>query len=269
MPHAPFGFVMTEHPSWTRVGSVRQRVLAMTGGARCVLTVEGASLAHSWLGGASGPVRVGSFALNREAIAAPELASALAGLGRVGRVPNADLWDAIGTAILRQVIRAAQSKKLYRAFCAAHGERILLPGGEVYALFPRPEVVLALRDEQFTALGMAFKRRPLRAAADAYREYGAKWRELPPAALVAELQGVPRIGPWTAGAAVADYSNDWSLYPYADLAVRTWATRAAPTWNWPQDEPTFGSAWRALAGDHLSALTLLTLAWGSQHGDIG
>jgi DNA-3-methyladenine glycosylase II len=268
MPSVSFDFVMTEHPSWMKAGSVRQRVLVMPDGARCLVAVEGGNLVPAWLDG-SGQVPIDGFALNGAKVAPRELAGALVALGHVGRLRNVSLWDAIGTAILRQVIRAGQSKKLYRSFCVAYGKQVPLPSGEAYALFPTPEAVLALSDEQFAALGMAFKRRPLRAAAEAYREYGAKWRELSPAALVAELQGVPRIGPWTAGAAVADYSNDWSLYPYADLAVRTWAKRAAPAYDWPVDEPTFGQVWRALAGDHLSAFTLLTLAWGSQHGDIG
>jgi DNA-3-methyladenine glycosylase II len=269
MPSTPFDLVMTEHPSWMKDSSLRRRVLVMPDGARCLVAVEGGNVAYTRLHSDSGLPRVDGFALDGAAAALPDLASALVGLGRVGRLRNVNLWDAVGTAILRQVIRAGQSKKMYLAFCATYGERVPLPGGGAYALFPAPEVVLALSDEQFSALSMAFKRRPLRAAAQAYWEHGAKWLELSPAALVAELQGVPRIGPWTAGAAVADYSNDWSLYPYADLAVRTWATRAAPAYQWPQDEPSFGRVWRALAGDHLSALTLLTLAWGSQHGDIG
>jgi DNA-3-methyladenine glycosylase II len=199
----------------------------------------------------------------------PEQATALSGLGSVARFRNADLWDAIGTAIIRQVIRAGQSRKLYRAFCKAYGERGELPNGGMYALFPTPEIVLGLSNDQFSSTGMAFKRRPLQAAAEAYLEQGRKWRELTPHALTHELQSVSRVGPWTAHAAVADWSNDWSLYPYADLAVRTWATRAAPSHDWPNDEPAFGRVWRALAGEHLSSLTLLTLAWGSQHGDIG
>jgi DNA-3-methyladenine glycosylase II len=136
-------------------------------------------------------------------------------------------------------------------------------------MFPSPETVLALDAEQFSVLGLAFKERPLRAAAAAYLEHGEQWRALSPADLIVALQDVPRIGPWTAHAAVADWSNDWALYSYADLAVRTWATRAAPSHDWPTDEPTFGALWSDMAGPHLSELTLLTLAWGSQHGDIG
>ncbi len=77
-----------------------------------------------------------------------------------------------------------------------------------------------------------------------------------------QLQGIPRIGPWTAGAAVADYSNDFTCYPYADLAVRTWAKRAAPSYPWPDSEQELGRLWQRLAGDQFATLTLLTLAWG-------
>jgi DNA-3-methyladenine glycosylase II len=261
-------FVMTEHPSWAGSGSARWRVVALPDDSRCLVTTDSAALTYDWLRG-HGTAPVDSFSLGDDDLAVPALADALQVLGPVVRLRNADLWDAIGTGILRQVIRAGQSKKLYRAFCAAHGESVALPDGGTYRLFPTPAVVLSLADAEYSQLGMAFKLRPLQAAAEAYLHNGAKWRELSPAALVDELQGVPRIGPWTAGAAVADYSNDWSLYPYADLAVRTWAKRAAPAHDWPTDEPTFGRVWRELAGEHLAALTLLTLAWGSRHGEIG
>ncbi|MBL7499784.1 hypothetical protein I6A84_20730 [Frankia sp. CNm7] len=182
---------------------------------------------------------------------------------------NPSLWEALGTAILRQVIRAGQSKKLYRALCATHGQQVTLPDGNSYALFPTAEAILELDDEQFSELGLAFKRPALRSAATAYVTHGESWTRLSRPALVDELQSVRRVGPWTAGAAVADYTNHWDLYPYADLAVRTWAGRAAPSHVWFHNERAFGTQWRHLAGEHLSVLTLLTLAWGSQHGDIG
>jgi DNA-3-methyladenine glycosylase II len=265
-----FDFVMTEHPAWQPATCGCHRVFALPDGGRYLATTNGRELVVRPLTGGTREPTLDVFTLSNGMLSeVPELATALSGLGTVVRFRNADLWDAIGTAIIRQVIRAGQSKKLYRAFCEAYGERVDLPGGGTYALFPSPEIVLHLTSEQFGSIGMAFKRRPLLAAAGAYLEHGAKWRELSPRVLVDELQIVPRIGPWTARAAVADWSNDWALYPYADLAVRTWATRAAPSYDWPRDEPSFGQVWRALAGDHLSALTLLTLAWGSHHGDIG
>ncbi|WP_322777983.1 hypothetical protein [Frankia sp. Cas4] len=265
-----FDFVMTEHAAWLPTDDGWQRVFVSPDGGRWLATVQGGTFKLDALRNEMTTPAHDVFTLsNNVADKAPELATALRGLGSVLRFRNADLWDAISMAIIRQVIRAGQSKKLYRAFCEAYGERITLPNGGTYALFPTPETVLSLSSEQFSSIGMAFKRRPLMAAAEAYREQGAKWRELAPDTLIAELQTVPRIGPWTAHAAVADWSNDWSLYPYADLAVRTWAKRAAPSHDWPNDEPTFGQTWRALAGEHLCSLTLLTLAWGSQHGDIG
>jgi DNA-3-methyladenine glycosylase II len=264
-----FDFVMTEHAAWLPTGAGMQRVFVVPDGGRWLVGVERNAFALTALADGSTPVHDVFTLSNDVAREAPELATALRHLGSVIRFRTADLWDAIGTAIIRQVIRAGQSKKLQRAFCEAYGERVALPSGGTYALFPAPETVLRLSNDQFSSVGMAFKRRPLQAAAETYREQGAKWRELSPDALTTELQTVPRIGPWTAHAAVADWSNDWSLYPYADLAVRTWAKRAAPAYDWPNDEPTFGRTWRALAGEHLCSLTLLTLAWGSQHGDIG
>ncbi|HEY9389422.1 MAG TPA: hypothetical protein VIR27_06570 [Mycobacteriales bacterium] len=264
-----FDFVMTEHAAWLPSGGGRQRVLVAADGGHWLVTARGHTLTLDALNNCTAEPVCDIFTLPKGLSTVSELTTTLRRLGSVVRFRNTDLWDAVGTAIIRQVIRAGQSTKLYRAFCGAYGERVALPNGGRYALFPTPAVVLGLSDEQFDSIGMAFKRRPLRAAAEACLEQGAKWRELAPDALAAELQTVPRIGPWTAHAAVADWSNDWALYPYADLAVRTWARRAAPGYDWPDDEPTFGRIWRDLAGEHLCSQTLLTLAWGSQHGAIG
>ncbi|GGO82838.1 DNA-3-methyladenine glycosylase family protein [Nonomuraea cavernae] len=188
------------------------------------------------------------------------LARALHELGPVRRVRNTDLWDALATAIIRQVIRASQARTMYRELLAAAGQ----PAGHTY-LPPTAEQILAMPDQQLADLGMAFKRRPLRAAAHAYLHHGDEWATMPADVLVKALQVVPRIGPWTAGAAVADHTGDFSVYPYGDLAVRIWASRADPATAWPDDEPGFAAFWRDLAGPHLSALTAVTLAWGDQH----
>ena len=265
-----FDFVMTEHAAWLPTGGGVRRVFGLPKEGRWLATVRKSALRLDALTDATATPVPDVFALSSATLSeAPELATALRGLGSVARLRNFDLWDAIGTAIIRQVIRAGQSKKMYRAFCTAYGERIELPNGGVYAEFPTPERVLGLSDDQFSSVGMAFKRRPLTATAEAFLERGTEWLRLPADTLIEALQSVPRIGPWTARAAVADWSNDWSVYPYGDLAVRTWATRASPSFDWPSDEPNFGRTWRALAGEDLSSLTLLTLAWGSQHGDIG
>lgn len=107
-------------------------------------------------------------------------------LGMVARWRNPDLWDALATSIIRQVIRAGQARKLYRAFCQAHGESATTPLGDAW-LFPTPETVLTLPDAEYARLGLAFKRRPLRAAAEALVEFGTKWTELAPSDLLAEV----------------------------------------------------------------------------------
>ncbi|MET8006271.1 hypothetical protein [Nonomuraea glycinis] len=193
-------------------------------------------------------------------LALPEgLHAALTQLGPVQRLREASLWDSLATAIIRQVIRARQARAMHHAFRHAAGT----PAGPT-RLLPTPEQVLALTDEEFAQLGMAFKRRPLQAAASAYLAH-PEWPALAPDALIKALQEVPRVGPWTAAAAVADHSGDFSLYPYADLAVRTWAALADPATSWPADEAGFAARWQEVAGPHLSALTVLVLAWGDHH----
>lgn len=88
-------------------------------------------------------------------------------------------------------------------------------------------------------------------------ERGSAWADMPADALVLELLRVRRVGPWTAGAATADWTNDFAAYPCGDLAVRKWAARAAPSAAWPADEPGFHRHWRQVAGPHLADVTLL------------
>lgn len=266
-----FRSVITEHAAWRITQRGRYRVFALPGGGQWLVRANGCELMSVPLIPSSGEPRFDVFSLLRPEAAtdAPELFSALAGLGAVARFRTSDLWEAIATAIIRQVVRAPHAKRLYREFCQAYGQHVTHLNGEEYTLVPTAGTVLGLRDEQFASVGLTFKRLPLRAAAETYLKHEAHWHDLPPEALAEELQRIPRIGPWTAGAAVADYTNDFTYYPYADLAVRTWAKRAAPSQTWPDSEQAFGPLWQRLAGDQLATLTLLTLAWGSQHGDTG
>jgi DNA-3-methyladenine glycosylase II len=126
-------------------------------------------------------------------------------------------------------------------------------------------MVLTLPDEAFRAIGAAFHRTALQAAATAYQEHAEEWKGLAPDDLVKALDDIPRVGPWTASAATADFTGDFSVYPHGDLAVRTWARRAAPDAALPDDERAFAAAWQRSAPDRpqLHALTLFTLAWGT------
>lgn len=263
-----FETVMMEHAAWRSTPQGRYRVFGVPDGGQWLVTVHGREVLTRPLVAGGDQLAPDVFTLSAGAgNDVPQLCAGLRSLGAVARFRTPDLWDAIGTAIMRQVIRAAQAKRLYRAFCDAYGQRRGGMNGDGCASFPAAEAVLDLGDAQFSAVGLAFQCRALRAAAEAYLKHGAQWYDLPSAVLVRELQQVPRVGAWTAGAAVADYSNDFTHYPYTDLAVRTWVKRAAPSYAWPDGEQAFGRLWRTLAGDQLGTLTLLTLAWGDQHGN--
>ena len=249
---------MTDHPAWRDVGGTRRRPFAVGGQSVVVDACEwdAASFAADLV--------VDSFALgqNRGGTFGPLLVD----VGTVHRVRNPNLWDAIATAIIRQVIRAPHARRMYQEFCQAHGDVVVDTDGFEHWLMPAPDRVLELDDDAFTALGMAFKRKGLRSAASAYAQSGPTWVDRSPDVLVSELQAVPHIGPWTARAAVADFSNAWALYPYDDLAVRTWARRAMPDVMWAEGEAAFASQWRELGGEQIADITVLTLAWGDRHG---
>lgn len=253
--------VMTDHPAWTpAAGTWLARAMPSPDGSHALVRTDGTRA--GWCCPQAAASEPGIFALPEGA--APELAGRLRGLGPVARFANPSLWDAIATAVIRQVVRADQARIQYRALCRAHGAEVRC-GSLAGWLLPSPETVLALGDAQFKAIGLTFKREALRAAAETFLKDGGAWAILPAQDLTAVLPSVRRIGPWTAGAASADWSNDFSVYPYGDLAVRTWAAKAAPETGWPGDEPTFRTRWEQAAGPHLAEITLLTLAWGGHH----
>ena len=259
-----YSIVMNDHPGWVTggVGSLA-RVIAAADQRPAVATTDGSQLAWCCPDAAS---RTGLvvFTLPGSAVPdAPGLARALGSLGPVAgcRTRTCGMpWAPRSSGRSSGPVRPGVSTGLFaRPTAALSGAA---PGGW---LFPAPETVLALRETQFAAVGLAFKRRALQSGAAGFLDHGATWAALPAADLVRELQRVHRVGPWTAGAAAADWANDFSVYPCGDLAVRTWAARAAPSAVWPGDEPGFQRYWQQLAGPHLAELTLLTLAWGGNH----
>lgn len=271
---------MTDHPGWISVGAYRERMFPVADG-HVVVVVDDRGCYRT--AGASTRPTCDAFRFEPEITAGcasdPSPAAALAAMGSVGRFRTTSLWDALGTAITRQVVRAAQARQMYNRISRTFGVRVARPAGAVptdgydaaaappwHWMFPGPERILELDDGDFTSVGMAFKRRAMRSAARAYLDSRREWETAAPDALLASLQRTPYVGPWTAAATVADYTNDWSLYAYDDLAVRTWARRALPQIDWADDEPTFSRQWRHLSGRQLASATLLTLAWGDRVG---
>jgi len=254
--------IMRDHPAWATTDHGSARV--MRSGTSTWLITCGPRACDVEMTVVDGP-RDGPapevIRVDKPMLVESELGLALAPLVPLLRVRNASLWDAIGNAILRQVIQSERARVTYQRFCMSCSDPVEIPSVPAY-LFPDPECVLRLPAGVFAALDMSFSRVLLRRAAKAYLENGTAWSLLEPTELVAELQSIPGIGPWTAGASVADFSGDFSVYPYPDNAIRTWARRAAPSTEWPRSAREFRSQWRAVAGDDVSGLTQLVLAWG-------
>ncbi|MGW7463641.1 hypothetical protein ACWGJT_02785, partial [Streptomyces xantholiticus] len=128
------------------------------------------------------------------------LRTGLDALGTSRRMANPCLWDAITTAILRQVVRADQARRLYRTWCRTYGTSVGI-GELTLAVAPDDTTVLHLEDDAFAAVGAKFHRTALQAAATAYERHAVHWQDMSAGDLAAALTTIPRIGPWTAGAA--------------------------------------------------------------------
>ncbi|MFD6989174.1 hypothetical protein [Streptomyces sp. NPDC059943] len=259
----------TDHPAWIETGSgARARAVRTASGGVWVLSWDQEGPHMRCVQGAEDakPMFVTTDPSCLPSTVPAELRTGLDALGQTRRLANPWLWDAITTAILRQVVRAEQARKLYRAWCGAFGTTVESPAGEL-SLAPTAQGVLTLNDEQFTDVGAKFHRSVLQAAAAQYERDHIHWQRMESRDLVTALTSVPRIGPWTAAAAAADYTGDFSIYPHDDLAVRTWAAQIAPAHTWPgKKDKTFGPMWTAMAGSDRTALhtlTLSTLTWGS------
>jgi len=77
---------------------------------------------------------------------------------------------------------------------------------------PTPEGVVALPDNAFVRLGLRDKIDRLRSVADEYLKQVDQWVDLAPHELFAALQTVKYVGAATAGAAVADTTNDYRFH---------------------------------------------------------
>lgn len=262
------GIMTTDHPAWhTHENGARVRAVRTASGI-WVLVHDRDGLHMECVHGAEDvkPTFVATDPACLPVAAPAALRAGLAELCVTQRLANPWLWDAISTAILRQVVRADQARKLYRTWCSSFGTTVPGPFAEL-AVAPAPANVLALANEEFASAGAKFHRTALQAAATAYQQHHTEWERLDPADLVTALTGIPRIGPWTAAAAAADFTGDFSIYPHDDLAVRTWAAEIAPDYPWPDKKnKAFGPIWTGWAGTDRTALhtlTLSTLTWGS------
>jgi DNA-3-methyladenine glycosylase II len=254
--------VMVDSPSWAQRDQHAERVL--THGS-AVYTVRAAydHDANHWrlqpglAAAARAQLTSFSTADLREVTPAP-IRQSLARLDGLQRFGAASYWEALATAVIRQVIRAGQARRVWHRLAAA-----LTPSGEAAGGFPTGERFLAASDGELAEAGLGFKTRTLRAVAEACRSEQRHWDQLTPIELHDAWLTLPGIGPWSAGAAIADLRNAWQLYPHDDLAVRTWAIRAFPGLGIPTDPRPFLRRWTDWGGPAIGTLTVLTLGWSA------
>ncbi|HEU5271171.1 MAG TPA: hypothetical protein VFU36_14690 [Jatrophihabitans sp.] len=251
--------VMVDSPSWAhREDRYAERVLTQ-GGAICTVRAGYDHDAGHWRWqtdlGAEAITRLASFSTAdlSEATPAP-IRQRLARLDGLQRLGAGSYWEALGTAVIRQVIRADQARKLWHRLAAASGTA---------GRFPSTEQFLAAGDAELAEVGLGFKIRTLRTVAEACRSEQYRWDQLGPGELHDAWLTLPGIGPWSAGAAIADLRNAWQLYPHDDLAVRTWAGRAFPELAVPADPRLFLRCWSDWGGQAVGMLTVLTLGWSA------
>jgi len=261
--------IMLDHPGWATTDHGSARVMR-SGSSTWLLTCgpHTSGVEMSVVDGPPDGPLPNVIRVDKPIPVESELGSALAPFVPLLRVRNASLWDAIGNAILQQVIKSDRARLTYQKFCLSCSDPTETPSGLAY-LFPDPECVLRIPATVFAALEMSFTRTLLRRAARAYLENEAAWSQLEPVTLVGRLQSIPGIGPWTAGASVADFSGDFSVYPYSDKTIRTLAQRAAPATTWPDNTRQFRARWQATAGNDISGLTQLMLTWGNAERPSG
>jgi DNA-3-methyladenine glycosylase II len=262
------GVLTIDHPAWHRYPDGSHARAVLVGSGLWVMSYGNHGLRIDCVKGSEDikPSFVATDPADLPAAAPAALRNGLTKLGVSQRLANPRLWDAITTAILRQVVRADQARKLYRNWCSTYGTTVDGPFGPL-AVAPNHTRVLSLPESSFAAIGAKFHRTALQAAAEQYGQHHETWEHLDATALVTALTGIPRIGPWTAHAAAADFTGDFSIYPHDDLAVRTWAAQIAPAYPWPdKKDKAFGPLWTGWAGDNhtaLHTLTLATLTWGA------
>src|SRR5690606_22497634 len=139
--------VMFDHPGWLATDEGHVRAVRTSSGAHIVVCRPDADGGHAVetapLGGGSGSGPVFDVFDAAELEGSDTAAANLRKAGPVERIRTPDLWDDNATAIIREVIRAGQARKLGQQFSGVHVERIVTSAGEGL-LFPDTDVVLSL-----------------------------------------------------------------------------------------------------------------------------
>ncbi|WP_280432610.1 hypothetical protein [Nocardia brasiliensis] len=266
--------LMLDHPGWSRPADGRtHRVVTDDHQAVSIVTAENLDqnlfINSEPLGPVPVPTRVGYF--DPTTLTGPlTLTALLRARGSVSRLANPHLWDALATAILAQLVTPQLGEQAYVRLCRAYGRRVRTPGGDDGWLFPRPDAVTGLTRDDLPDVLIGVKLPSLRLAAHAYLDHSSHWNELlasgtPAAELVEAISTrLPQLLPATIARAVADHTNDFTVYPI-DTTLRSSVCRLSTRHSWPVSDPDFKTEWQAMTGEQQSAWTVLTLATCTDH----
>jgi DNA-3-methyladenine glycosylase II len=176
-------------------------------------------------------------------------------------IASLSLGEAIMKAIIRQVITAGQAKKLIDSFIIRHGEKVV-DNGQSYYNFPTVEAIARIPVEELQTEGLGFKARVIHQTAlhILERDWEVRVAKQSPAEALDLLTTIKGVGRWTARVAVCDLFADWSLYPFEDLAVRTWARKLWHGVQWPQDDLAFARYWQQINGSQCGIVTFYLLS---------
>lgn len=202
-----------------------------------------------------------SFPTEAAAHLPTDLATRFLGHSPLVHIASASLGEALLKAITRQVISAGQAKKLLHRFVVEYGPSMEYDETTSYG-FPSLERLVHLSQESLVSCGFGYKARiMLRVARDLLDTHlEEKIQGIPAEDAVALLQQLNGVGRWTARVAICDLIGDWTVYPFEDLAVRTWAPRLWPSYPWPREEKAFLQAWQDINGQHTGIVTCYLLA---------
>jgi DNA-3-methyladenine glycosylase II len=183
------------------------------------------------------------------------------GAGRltICRVPTLTVWEALATAVLRQVVRADTARQRFARLVSAVGAD---------GAFPGPETVLRCDEREMTALGLRFCWPKLVRLAewslqtDAHEQAGTDGGR----ALLEQAADLSGLGPWSLAVAAWDLSCDPLRYPVGDFVVQAGAARLFTDSRWARKPGEFEAQWREHCGPQIGPLTLLALVAAEPRG---
>jgi len=172
--------------------------------------------------------------------------------------------EAVIKAIIRQVITASQARKLLHRFIVQFGNTCTHEGVTHFS-FPPLERLAQLPLDELTKCGLGFKARVIQQVARSLLEDNVEESvsKVPTQVALAILQKLKGVGQWTARVALCDFKGDWSLYPFGDLAVRTWTNRFWPDSDWPCSENEFRAVWERRNGNYADRIAFYLLTYGN------